>query len=337
MENNTIPELTINSVLESKEFSLEKIDDQDFPTKLVEISQQSLSNETVLIEKKEEFDTLVLSGCSVKAFVTLGALQYCEENGFLKTINKFVGTSSGSMLCYLLAIGYTPLEILKNVCTNDALENMKNFDLVKMMEGLGATDYNHINQVLEKMTIEKIGYFTTLGKLLKETGNSLTCVTYNNTKSKAEYLSPKDFPDLPCLTAIRMSSNLPFIFSKFKYMNCDYDDGGFSDNFPILYGEKIGNKVLGLQNTVNLKSFTETSIVESFYKKLFTPVCELMKFRTDQSTKKSTVVVLNFSINFFDFNVKTTHKMEMFSTGYQTIKSFFEKGKEKEKEKEFFE
>ena len=57
------------------------------------------------------YDTLVLSGSSIKGITFLGALQYLYDNSLLKNVKTFVGTSSGAMISFLLIIGYTPVEI----------------------------------------------------------------------------------------------------------------------------------------------------------------------------------------------------------------------------------
>ena len=65
-----------------------------------------------------DFDTLVIAGGSSKGIVTLGALQYLYDNNIGKNINTYIGTSSGSIICFLLIIGYTPIEIIVYICTN---------------------------------------------------------------------------------------------------------------------------------------------------------------------------------------------------------------------------
>lgn len=295
-------------------------------------SKKSIINDIILNDidplSYQPYDTLVLSGGSIKGILTLGGLQFAEDNFMILNIKRYIGTSAGSIICYLLAIGYKPIEIMVKLCTTEYLDKMKYFDLVSMISGIGAISYNHINDFLEKMTLDKLGCFLTLGKLLEKTGKSLTCVTYNDTKCQVEYISSETHPDIPCLTAIRMSSNLPLVFGQFKYMNCYYDDGGLAETFPILYGEKLGNKVLGFINILDLKSFNQKSdnIIENIYKKMFIPVNELIRYKLDQKTSKSTVIELSYnSIHFLQFNLTTKDKMDMFSHGYQTTKSFFTK------------
>ena len=61
-----------------------------------------------------KINTLVLSGSAINGLVTLGAIQFLiDQNEInLENINKYIGTSSGSMISLLLSIGYTHLKYL---------------------------------------------------------------------------------------------------------------------------------------------------------------------------------------------------------------------------------
>ena len=67
----------------------------------------------------ENYDTLVLSGGSSKGLVILGALQYGYDNYLLNEIETYIGTSAGAITCFLLAIGYSPLEIISYIKSMD--------------------------------------------------------------------------------------------------------------------------------------------------------------------------------------------------------------------------
>ena len=185
-------------------------------------------NKEKIEEKSGDFDTIVLSGGSVRSLIILGGLQYLEDNYILKKIDKYVGTSAGAMSCYLLAIGYTPIEIIIFICTNQILERMKEINIMGMVNGGGATSFSYIHELLEKMTIDKIGHLITLKELYTKYGKKLSCITHNITFDKMEILNDETYPDMPCLIALRMSSNLPFIFERFKYLGSYYVDGGIN-------------------------------------------------------------------------------------------------------------
>jgi NTE family protein len=283
---------------------------------------------TIIKPKSGDFDTLVLSGGSVHAIAVLGALQYAEDNYLLKKVTKFIGTSAGAMSAYLLAIGYTPIEIMVFLCTKHVLERMKNFNIVAMMNGNGATSFSHIHEQLEKMTIEKLGKLITLGDLYNIYGKELICVTHNLTSDKLEVLNYETYPDMPCLIALRMSANLPFIFDHFKYLGSFYIDGGISNNFPIDIAEKKGSKILGLCITNMNRNFREdkNNMVEYMYQLISIPIKQNVLNRIESVSDKCTVVILHpDKTPFFDFSLDTHAKLEMFSDGFIQMREYWEK------------
>ena len=273
----------------------------------------------------KNYDTLVLSGGSIKGMVILGSLQCAHDKYLLTNISNYIGTSSGSMICYLLAIGYTPLEIMVYICTNQLLEKLKNFNIIEMLNGKGGVSYENINEQLEKMTIKKIGFLPTLLELKQKFGKNLVCVTHNLTLSKTEYLDYNSYPDLPCLTAIKMSSNLPLVFEIFKQGDAFYVDGGISDNFAIDIGEKIGRRVLGIALIYenNTEIDVNSGIVAYIYKLMFVPIAQAMKYKIMQTTEKTTVIKISHgSFNLFNFDISSKDKLDMFTDGYnQMIKN----------------
>ena len=278
-------------------------------------------------DDKSEFDTLVLSGGSAKVLILLGSLQYCYDNYLLNNLKIFIGTSAGAILLFLLIIGYTPIEIMVYICTRRLLETMQHFNIVAMSNGDGASSFASIHAELEKLTINKIGFLPTMQDLKDKFNAHLICVTYNITDDITEYLSYENYPHLPCLIAIKMSSNLPFIFENFKYGSKYYIDGGISDNFAIDLGDKLGNKILGLTITTTIDNFSlqEKSILEYFYKLIFIPVNKTIQNKIDQVSDKCKVIkLINERISFFNFNINSVEKLELFSEGYQQTKKSFE-------------
>ena len=118
--------------------------DQDIISEEVVVSSNNEDQETKDDDKSvgssssddeyniSKHDTLVLPGGGIKGLTILGALQYCCDNFMLTDIVNYVGTSSGSMICYLLAIGYTPTDIITNICCNQIMEKMQKFVFLKL-------------------------------------------------------------------------------------------------------------------------------------------------------------------------------------------------------------
>ena len=275
------------------------------------------------------YDTLVLSGGSTKGLVTLGAIQYCYDNYLLTNVSNYIGTSSGCAISFLLIIGYTPVEIITYICTHQLMEKMQHFNLVAMLQGRGVMSFNNIQEQLEKMTIEKLGYLPTLQDLRDKFGKNLVCVTHNLSKQKTEYLSCTNNPSIPCLTAIRMSCNLPLIFENYKYGDSLYIDGGISDNFPINVGDDAGTKVLGIVLVPDSSNaYNMDNIMEYIYNLLFIPIEQAIEYKISLASEACHIVRLpcdNF--NYFEFDMSSTQKLEMFSNGYTAMSKQLSKKK----------
>jgi predicted acylesterase/phospholipase RssA len=284
--------------------------------------------ELISDEILSEYDTLVLSGGSSKGIIILGSLQYAYDNFLLTKITNYVGTSAGAIICYLLAIGFTPIEIVVYICTNQLLEKIQHFNIVAMINGVGAISFNNIYEHLEKMTIEKLGYIPTFLDLKEKYSKNLVCVTYNITEDKTEYLSHENYPNLPCLIGLRMSSNLPLIFENYKYGNSFYIDGGITDNFAIDIGDKIGKKVLGVliaSDSENFNTKPDSSILEFIYKLIFIPISQILEYKLKHISDKCKIIKLCYDkIKFFDFNINSKTKLDFFSFGYENMKKEFE-------------
>ena len=86
------------------------------------------------------YDSIILSGGSIKGFCTLGALQYMQDNKIIDdTLTTFAGTSIGSIISFLLIIGYTPIEIVVYLCSNNVLEMFKPNHIAEIFTGACST------------------------------------------------------------------------------------------------------------------------------------------------------------------------------------------------------
>lgn len=278
------------------------------------------------------FDTLVLCGGSGKGIALLGALQYLMDQKIINNINTYVGTSVGTIICFLLIIGYTPIEIIIYMCTNNILEKVYNFNIVGMINGDGALSFANFQETLERMTIAKIGILPTLNDIYKKYNKTFILTTYNLTKHKVEYLSYEEYPDLPCLTAIRMSSNLPLIFEPYMYNNSQYIDGGVVDNFPIDVVDKMNNQVLGLNIPYKLKEGDKhKNIIEYIYTLLSIPSSKYLDEKI--KTLSDNCFIANIEcddLSNFNFNIDSITKLDIFSSGYNQVKEILEKNENEE-------
>jgi len=273
-----------------------------------------------------EFNTLILSGGSVKGISILGVLEALSDKKEmdLDKIQYFVGTSIGSVLSYLLIIGYKPLELMNYLCSCDLFEELGKIDISTLSSG-AIFKYSIFNDHLEHLTIEKIGKFQTLKSLKELTGKTLTCVTYSflpGTIGQQEFLNPDTNPDLPVLVALRMSCNIPLIFGTYKYDHRYFIDGGIIDNFPVLYYKNDPSKKvlainLGFEKPCPVNF--EKNIFKFVIYLVSIPLLELEKKRIEecQGLGIKIITLLLSDISIVDFSLSVSQIMDIFSRGYQ--------------------
>lgn len=269
------------------------------------------------------FDTLVLGGGGMKCIATLGAVQYIYDNNDTEKIKKFVGTSAGAIISLLLAVQYTPIEIIVYICTQNVSESLLPADIFSLVKGNGAIMFEKVENHIRNMIYKKISRNSiTLKELYDEYGKTLVCCTYNMTKNICEYVSKDTHPDLDCVTAVRMSSSIPIVFDDCVIDGDLYLDGGIVDNFPITivddkptvfgctiytkYDSLDRNKLLGLIRIV-------TSISANFYIQ-----------RTINTYKNAKILTINLqNVDVLDFEQSSLSKLDLFSKGYNSCAEIF--------------
>ena len=312
---------------EEKEEEEMKEEDNNIYTEEENISSCSSVHERI----PGNYDTLVIGGGALKGFILLGALQYVQDNYFVNHIKHYIGTSAGAMISYLLLIGYTPVEIMVYICTHQVIEKMKDMNYAGAVDGSGITTFSYIQDHLEKMTIEKTGRLMTLGDLKQIYGKTLTMATYNISKGKVEYLSSIDTPEIPCITAIRMSSNIPLFFEHFRYMGSFYIDGGIVDNFPLEKGMENGKKVLGVyveNHGIKIDNPASLGVVSYVFKMINIAMTRETAMKVEKYKNDCSIVSVSTSkdtiTSGMNFHISATEKLDMFSSGYQIAQKYFE-------------
>jgi NTE family protein len=279
------------------------------------------------------YNSLVIAGGASKCISAIGALYYLHSVKELDFIEHYAGTSAGGMLCYLLAIGYTPFEVIHFLCSSNFIDEFQCLNIAGVVEQKGLINYYIVQEYLEKLTINKIGFIPTFRDVRLRFGKNLTLVTYNLTKNKPEYLNADTRPEMSCLSAIRMTVNVPLLFERFFYNNCEYLDGGLVDNFPINYYSGPEHKILGINiNPVDTSVSRKQNYIMYLLKIAMIPYIFFQSKK--EYPENATVVEIQTDVQSFDFNLTISKRLNLFSKGYQTTLQFFDPVKEPPKEPE---
>jgi predicted acylesterase/phospholipase RssA len=178
------------------------------------------------------------------------------------------------------------------------------------------------------LTLAKIDYIPTLKQLKENFNKHLIICTYNLTKRRKEYIDYTNYPDLSCLDATRMSSNLPFLFNDFIYNGDEYIDGGIIENFPLsLMETKLKNtKMISINLSDECTNNEDDDKISKTINKIFTiisiPIIGDTAIR--EKYEKSIINIKDENLKIYTFKLSHARKLELFSQGYNTAKKFFE-------------
>lgn len=206
---------------------------------------------------------LALSGGGIRGIAHAGVLKALEENDI--KIDFIGGTSSGSIISTLYAMGYSPyyIYILFKRYAKD-LVNQNSLSTITSLGSFMTNKKTHFSGFYSGEEIEKGFNEIALRKGVKKISDikmplSIPAVDFQDSK---EYIFTNNVPkkvedknkyitEISIGKAIRASSSFPVVFSPCEYGKHKFLDGGILNNFPSLEVKKQGaDKVL----TVNFKA-----------------------------------------------------------------------------------
>lgn len=194
-----------------------------------------------------------LAGGGLQGFAHIGALKALEELGI--KIKYISGTSTGSAIASLYAMGYTPDEIQK-ICKEKYKKILKirkkvlcqmaiNFLLHKetMVEGIidGGLVENFINEAAKEKGKEMLSSFTSTKIAIA----TVDTISMKECLFISEELKNKDknidyIKDITIGKAVRSSMAFPAIFTTSNYEKYNFLDGGTVDNLPVQVLKDMG-------------------------------------------------------------------------------------------------
>lgn len=188
---------------------------------------------------------ICLSGGGVKGAAHIGALKAFEEANI--KFDYISGTSSGSIVATLYAIGYKPEEIyelFKKYCKKIKYIDIKN--IIKLILGIiikreiiidGLNSNNKIEEIVNEACIKK-GI-----KNINQIKRNLIIPSVDLYNGKIYLFSSKEnretysndmiyIYDIEIGKAVQASCSYPGVFSPYKYKNTKLIDGGIRENIP---------------------------------------------------------------------------------------------------------
>lgn len=204
-------------------------------------------------ERKEKMKLgVALSGGGVKGAAHIGVLRALEENGIKP--DCIGGTSSGSIVAVLYAMGYTVEEIhklfdyfSKSVIEADPRHFVTSFKENKTLRITGLLSGENIEKaVKEACDYKKITTMKEIAlPIVVPAVDSITGKEYIFTNHKGEGDCYMD--EVSIAKAVRASSSFPAIYAPCRMGEHQFLDGGILDNVPTKEVRRLGaDKVLSV-------------------------------------------------------------------------------------------
>ena len=98
------------------------------------------------------------------------------------------------------------------------LDNFKHVKIKNILTGNGLFEWKHIDDFLLNITLEKCEQPLTFKDIYDLYGVKFVCLLYNITQKQIEYISVDNYPELSCLSTIRMVATYLYYFQDIVIM-----------------------------------------------------------------------------------------------------------------------
>lgn len=243
--------------------------------------------------------TIVLSGAVLKGTFFLGCIQCLKERGMLASVDTYVGASSGSIICFLMVLGYDPQDALALCEKQLSLYSQKSIDIDDILGIVNSLGLDNGEDVLSWFSSCVSSKFdgqcdVTFMELAKRTGKNLIICASDITSGEVKYFSLDDTPEASVITAVRASIAVPYLFTPVNFQEHLLVDAGLFNNFPI---ENMRNSIfkdtLGIEIEGKPYEPKEVNIL-SYSCLLMNSILLRMNLKNDLESLHKNVVIWRF-------------------------------------------
>lgn len=168
------------------------------------------------------FKNLVMEGGGIRGIAYIGTLQVLDSAGQLQQLERVGGTSAGAIQACLLAVGYTPAEILETLQhTSFKQFNDGSFmaipGAIRLQKQMGWYKGEALTQWIADKIAAKTGNAAISFRQLYEQRHSLGQVSLYITgtdlsRQRLRVFSHETYPNMRIADAVRISASIPFYF-----------------------------------------------------------------------------------------------------------------------------
>lgn len=284
--------------------------------------------------------TCIFGGGAIRGVAYVGALKALDELGV--EIQTLAGSSVGSIIASLLAVGYTTNEIYEIIIG-------VNFDLFRDIHfGFGKTFALSKGEVfLEwlREVIEKKFYGENYKKganptvKFKDLEKDLVIITTDLTNFKCKEFSKQETPDFEVATAIRISSSMPGLMSPIKYEDLELVDGDLQKSWPLwklsenLYPKNERVLEFRLEGDYDRNGKNAIDYINTVYSCVTSIATKSVVEEYGHKDSFDYVTINTGDIVIVDFNLSKDKREELIDAGYKQTLEYFKQELPVKKEK----
>lgn len=268
-----------------------------------------------------EFDTICLSGGGIKGFSFIGALDYLQSIDYinLAKIKNWVGTSAGAMLCTLFSVGYSVTEIKDFILYFNFRKLSQDIDIDNLLDNMGLDSGDKLTYIMSTLIRNKtMNPNITFIEHHKLTKSCLTIIGTNFSKGEEAVFNYVKTPNMPVITAIRISSSVPILFTPVLYESDYYVDGALVNNFPINYCNQKTTLGIYVKNSTNNKATDVISIIKG----CLAIVSDTISNKDNKLNSMNIIQIDNNIHEFTNFDMDLEKKQNIINLGYTTAQNY---------------
>lgn len=267
-------------------------------------------------------DTICISGGGLRGITFIGVLEYLESIKYIdiSLINNFVGTSIGSIICFILSLNYTIVELKKFLLYFNFNILETEIDICTLFDNFGINKGDSIILILKNFLFKKYNINDiTFKEHFNLTNKKLIIIGTNFTKGTEAIFNYINTPSMSVILALRISLSIPLIFTPVLYESEYYIDGALSNNFPT--------------NHCNLKTTLGIYIKKCRHNNLdniFSLISGCIKIITDNISLKFNQNTLNIIeicddyVGMINFNLDINNKLKFIDNGKECAKKYID-------------
>ena len=274
------------------------------------------------------YDCLIFEGGGVKGVSYIGAIECLSELDILKNIKKFGGSSAGSQVAALLALGYNAQEF-KEILLNTPLHKFKDSgcgccrDLYRFFKYFGYYKGEFMLEYFDELVEAKLGKpDATFQDLYNCNQNHLRITGTCLETESLEIFDHIETPNMPISKAMYISSCIPFFFKPVKHNNKTYVDGGCLRNLPInlFDNDNEYDNCLAFELVSKEKKDNSIKCLKDFTFSLMNTIHTAAN-RVEVKNDKITQIQINTGdVSAFDFDLKPDQEELLINNGYDITK-----------------